>query len=308
MTIPTISDLFEAGVHFGHQVRRWHPTMGKFIYTSKNGIHIIDLQKTHERLELACNHLYEIAKKGGKVVFVGTKKQSREIIELEAKRCGALYVTDRWLGGTISNIGVIKKSIKKLTDYMKGRESGEFLKYTKKERLMIDREIEKLTKKVGGLIGMNEIPQAMFVIDPKREKTAIREARQSNIKVVSLIDTNSDVREIDFPIPGNDDAIKSAAIIVKAVADAIEEGYVAYAKALVDGVKKVEPVKAAPVAPVAKKEEVKEEKVKEAVKSEPKKEEKTEKEVEKKEKPVVKKAVVAKDKKVATKPVKKGDK
>jgi len=299
MKIPTISDLFEAGVHFGHQVRRWHPTMGKFIYTAKNGIHIIDLQKTHERLEVASNHLYEIAKKGGKVVFVGTKKQSRDIIELEAKRCGALYVTDRWLGGTISNLPIIKKSVKKLTDYIKGRESGEFAKYTKKERLMIDREIEKLTRKVGGLIGMNEIPQAMFVIDPKREKTAIREARQSGIKVVSLIDTNSDVREIDFPIPGNDDAIKSAAIIVKTLSDAIEEGYMAYAKSLVE--KKAEPVKVTTPVVAVKKEEVKVvEKpiVKEAVKVETKKEEKA----------PAKKAVVSKDKKVAEKPAKKGNK
>lgn len=272
MKIPSINELFESGVHFGHQVRRWHPSMGKFIYTAKNGIHIIDLEKTQQRLEAASNHLYEIAKKGGKVVFVGTKKQSRDIIELEAKRCGALYVTDRWLGGTISNLGVIKKSVKKLTDYIKGKETGEFAKYTKKERLLIDREVEKLTKKVGGLIGMNEIPQALFVIDPKREKTAIREARQAGLKVVSLIDTNADVRDIDFPIPGNDDAIKSAAIIVKTLADAIEEGYAAYAKSLTEAkplekkevvaektaVKKEEtPVAKGEVKPVVKSEEKK---------------------------------------------------
>jgi small subunit ribosomal protein S2 len=254
MKIPTINELFESGVHFGHQVRRWHPSMGKFIYTAKNGIHIIDLEKTQQRLEAAANHLHEIAKKGGKIVFVGTKKQSRDIIELEAKRCGALYVTDRWLGGTISNLGVIKKSVKKLTDYIKGKETGEFGKYTKKERLLIDREVEKLTKKVGGLIGMNEIPQALFVIDPKREKTAIREARQAGLKVVSLIDTNADVRDIDFPIPGNDDAIKSAAIIVKTLADAIEEGYSAYAKSLTE-VKPVEKKEAVAEKTVAKKEE-----------------------------------------------------
>lgn len=288
MKIPTINELFESGVHFGHQVRRWHPSMGKFIYTAKNGIHIIDLEKTQQRLEAAATHLYDIAKKGGKVVFVGTKKQSRDIIELEAKRCGALYVTDRWLGGTISNLGVIKKSVKKLTDYIKGKETGEFAKYTKKERLLIDREVEKLTKKVGGLVGMNEIPQALFVIDPKREKTAIREARQAGLKVVSLIDTNADVRDIDFPIPGNDDAIKSAAIIVKTLADAIEEGYAFYAKSLTE-VKPVEKKEAVAEKTVVKKEEVKVE-----------------------TKPVAKAAVVSKDKKetkeVKAKAVKKGDK
>ena len=265
MKIPTINQLFEAGVHFGHQVRRWHPTMEQYIYTSKNGIHIINLEKTSEKLEEASKYLHGVAKKGGKVIFVGTKKQSRDIVELEAKRCGAFYVTDRWLGGTMTNIEVIKKSIKKLVSHKNGRETGEFDKYTKKERLMIDREIEKLDKKVGGLVGMSDRPMALFVIDPRREKTAIREAKNLGVGVVSLIDTNSDVREIDYPIPGNDDAIKSVAIVVKTVADAIEEGYNEYAKILVADEKALSEKKAEKTVEtkVAEKEEEKKETKKE---------------------------------------------
>ena len=233
MKLPTINQLFDSGVHFGHQVKRWHPSMEKYIYTSKNGIHIINLEKTVEKLDEATKYLHDVAKKGGKVIFVGTKKQSRDIIELEAKRCGAYFVTERWLGGTMTNLEIIRKSVKKLVDYKKGRETGQFDKYTKKERLLIDREIDKLEKKVGGLVGLSSKPVALFIIDPKREKTAIREAKNLGVKVVSLIDTNSDVRDIDFPIPGNDDAIKSVAVIVKTIADALEEGYNEYAKVLV---------------------------------------------------------------------------
>jgi len=262
MKIPTINQLFDSGVHFGHQVKRWHPTMEKFIYTSKNGIHIINLEKTAEKLEESAKYLHEVAKKGGKIVFVGTKKQSKDIIELEAKRCGAYYVTERWLGGTMTNLEIVKKSVKKLVDFKRGRETNQFDKYTKKERLLIDREVDKLEKKVGGLVGMSSKPVALFIIDPKREKTAIREAKNLGVKVVSLIDTNSDVREIDFPIPGNDDAIKSVAIIVKTIADAIEEGYNEYAKVLVSEEKaatekKTEKTAEKPVEKVAEKHEVK---------------------------------------------------
>jgi len=275
MKVPTINQLFDSGVHFGHQVKRWHPTMAKYIYTAKNGIHIINLEKTVEKLDEATKYLSDVAKKGGKVIFVGTKKQSRDIIELEAKRCGAFYVTERWLGGTMTNADVIRKSVKKLVDYKRGRETNAFDKYTKKERLLIDREIDKLEKKVGGLVGFGTKPAALFIIDPKREKTAIREAKNLGVKVVSLIDTNSDVREIDYPIPGNDDAIKSVAVIVKTIADAIEEGYNEYAKVLASEEKAATEKRAEKTA------------VKEEKKEEPKKEEK--KEVKKEEKEPVKK-------------------
>ncbi len=226
LKLPKIDDLFEAGVHFGHQVRRWHPAMAKYIFTSKNDIHIIDLEQTEKCLEKACIFLYETAKKGGKIIFVGTKRQSRDIIELEAKRCGANYVTERWIGGTISNFKVIKKNIDKLLFKIKGRDDGSFVaKYTKKERLLIDREIEKLQKNVGGLVTLTDVPQVVFVIDPKREKTAVHESIISKVPVVALVDTNADPRGISYLIPGNDDAIKSTAIIVKALADAVELGF-----------------------------------------------------------------------------------
>ena len=154
MKLPTINQLFDSGVHFGHQVKRWHPSMEKYIYTSKNGIHIINLEKTVEKLDEATKYLHDVAKKGGKVIFVGTKKQSRDIIELEAKRCGAYFVTERWLGGTMTNLEIIRKSVKKLVDYKKGRETGQFDKYTKKERLLIDREIDKRKEKIYGKSNM----------------------------------------------------------------------------------------------------------------------------------------------------------
>jgi small subunit ribosomal protein S2 len=223
--IPTIKELFEAGVHFGHHTRRWHPAMESYIFTVKNDIHIIDLEQSLEKLEKACEFLYETAKKGGDIIFVGTKRQCREIVELGAKRCGAKFVTERWLGGTITNFHIIKKNVDKLIDKKKGREEGAFDKYTKKERLLIDREIEKLNKNVGGLLGLKGVPAAIFVVDPKREKTAVSEAIKAGLPLVALIDTNSDPRSITYPIPGNDDAIKSTAIIVKAIADAVENGY-----------------------------------------------------------------------------------
>lgn len=293
MKVPTINQLFDSGVHIGHQVKRWHPSMGKYIYTAKNGIHIINLEKTVEKLEEATNYLHDVAKKGGKIIFVGTKKQSKDIIELEAKRCGAYYVTERWLGGTMTNLEIVRKSVKKLTDTKKGREAGEFDKYTKKERLLIDRGIEKLEKKVGGLVGLSAKPAALFIIDPKREKTAIREAKNLGVKVVSLIDTNTDTRDIDFLIPGNDDAIKSVAVIVKAIADSIEEGYNDYAKVLVSEDKAATEKKAEKsveeVKKVEPKKEVKEE-LKETKKEVEKNKETTEvKKVKKTEKPVSKK-------------------
>ena len=228
--LPTIKDMLDAGVHFGHQVKRWNPRMEKYIYTVAKGVHIIDLEQTEELLEKACEFLFDEASKGKSIVFVGTKRQSKEIIENEAKRCGAMYVTERWIGGTITNLETIKKNIDKLLDFLKGREEGKFSKRTKKERLLIDREIEKLQRAYGGVVNMKKEPGVLFVVDPKREKTAVREANRAGVPVVSLIDTNASPEGISYLIPGNDDAIKSAALIIGAIADAIEEGYKEHGK------------------------------------------------------------------------------
>lgn len=223
--IPTIEELLKSGVHFGHQVRRWNPEMTPYIYIQRKGIHIIDLEQTHELLKKACEFLYKVASNGGQIILVGTKRQAKEIIEIEGRRSVTLFVSERWLGGTITNFRIIKKNLDKLVELRKKREAGELEKYTKKERLLIDREIEKLNKFVGGIVSLNGHPQAIFVVDGRREKTAVREANKAGIPVVGLIDTNTNPAGIDYVIPGNDDAIRSIAIIVKTVADSIEAGY-----------------------------------------------------------------------------------
>ncbi len=228
--LPKIEDLLDAGVHFGHQIRRWHPNMEPFIFTQRKGIHIIDLEITHEKLKEAADFLYEIALKGGQIIFVGTKRQAKDIIELEAKRCGALYVTERWIGGTITNYRVIRKNMDKLLELMRKKEEGEFDIYTKKERLLIDRQIAKLQLSVGGIVNLQGRPDALFIIDGRREKTAIRVANRENVPVVGLVDTNSDPTDIDYVVPGNDDAIRSIASVVKVIADAVEQGYSEYGK------------------------------------------------------------------------------
>lgn len=240
-SVPKAKELLDAGVHIGHQVKRWHPNMEPYIYSVKKNLHIIDLENTEKGLKDACEFLYNTAANGGQIIFVGTKKQAREIIEIEARRSGALFVSERWLGGTITNFDVIKRKMKRLVDLTRKREQGELSHYTKKERLLIDREIEKLQNSVGGLVGMRDVPSAVVVADAKREKTAIKEASNAKIKVVGIVDTNTNPQNIDFVIPGNDDAIKSIAIIIKALADAVEAGYKEYAK------KADEPVKAAEV-------------------------------------------------------------
>jgi len=209
--------------------------MEPYIYTVKKNIHIIDLEQTEDLLKKACDFLYEVAKNGGQIIFVGTKKQAREIIENEAKRCGALYVTERWLGGTLTNFRIIKKNIDKLLGLKSKRVAGELDKYTKKERLLIDREIEKLEKYIGGIVALKGNPSAVFVVDPRREKTAVNESRSCKVPVISLIDTNSDPSKVNYVIPGNDDAIKSVALILKSVSDAILDGYKDYEKALTAG-------------------------------------------------------------------------
>lgn len=228
--LPKIQEMIDAGCHFGHQAKRWNPKMEPYIYTVSKNIHIIDLEKTEEMLKKACEFLYEQASLGKTIVFVGTKRQSKDVIENEAKRCGALFVNERWIGGTITNFDTIKKNIDKLLDFIKGKEDGRFSIYTKKERLMIDRDIEKLQISYGGVTSMKKSPDVLFIIDPKREKTAVREARRFDVPVIAIVDTNADPREINYPIPANDDAIKSVSVIVKAISDAVEEGYKEFGK------------------------------------------------------------------------------
>ncbi len=230
--IPSVDELLEAGVHFGHQARRWHPKMEPYIFEKKKEIHIFDLYKSRELLEKACEFLYGVASKGGQIIFVGTKKQASEIVLNEAKRSGAMHMSDRWIGGTITNFQTIRKNIEKLKDFLKKKDEGGLSHYTKKERLLIDREIEKLQLSVGGIVNLKSRPDALFVVDIKREKTAVREALRQQIPIVAFVDSNSDPSEISYVIPGNDDAIRSIALVVRVVADAVEEGYKEYATLL----------------------------------------------------------------------------
>jgi small subunit ribosomal protein S2 len=225
---PKIEDLFDAGVHIGHQARRWHPKMEPYIFSVQNKVHVFNLELSEELLKKAADFMYEAAKTGAQVIFVGTKRQASAPVMEAAKKCGALYVTERWLGGTITNHVMIKRQTDKLLTFLKQKEDGTLLKYTKKERLMIDREIEKLQRFVGGIVNLHGKPAAMFVVDPRKEKTSLKEAKKFNIPVVALIDTNSDPSNIDYVIPGNDDAIKSIRLIADTIADAVEAGYKDY--------------------------------------------------------------------------------
>jgi len=229
--IPSAQELLQAGVHFGHQTRRWHPKMDKYIHKKHSGIHVIDLFKTKELLEEAAKFAYETARTGKKVIFVGTKEQVKEVVEIEAKRSGALFVTERWFGGTLTNFERIKDNRQKMLDLKAKMEDGTFKDLTKRERLLISRDIEKLDLSYGGLVGLHEQPGVLFIVDPRKEKTAVKEALLKNVPIIALIDTNTDPTKIDYPIPGNDDAIKSVALITRVIADAILEGYKDFASA-----------------------------------------------------------------------------
>ncbi len=223
MPMISLSDALEAGVHFGHVTRRWNPKMEKYIYGKREGIHIIDLTKTLEELEKAGEFLKDIARRGGKILFVGTKKQAKEIIKNEAVRCGMFYATERWLGGTLTNFETIRRSIARLKELMQMDE--EILNLlTKKEVAHLQKERAKLEKNLLGILDMEELPDALFIIDPKREDNAVREAKNIGIPIVAILDTNCDPDEVDYPIPANDDAIKSIALITSAIADKIIEG------------------------------------------------------------------------------------
>ncbi|MFA5289719.1 MAG: 30S ribosomal protein S2 [Candidatus Izemoplasmatales bacterium] len=223
MSVISMKALLEAGVHFGHQTRRWNPKMAKYIYTSRNGIHIIDLQKTSECIDIAYKAMFDIVQNGGRVLFVGTKKQSQDPVREEAIRSGQFFVDKRWLGGTLTNFKTIKRSIKKLHDLHKMEEDGTFAVLPKKEVIGLRKEMDRLEKFLGGIKDMKTLPEAMFIIDPRKERNAILEARKLGIPVFGIIDTNCDPDEVDYIIPANDDALRSVKLIVGKLADAIVE-------------------------------------------------------------------------------------
>lgn len=223
-TTPTLQELLEAGVHFGHQVRRGHPRMRPYIFGAREGVHIIDLTQSEKFLKEACEFIYELASQGKSLLFVGTKKQAKPIIEEAAKRLNAPYMTHRWMGGFLTNYSEISKNIKKLKEYTSQKEAGKLAKYTKKEQLLLERAMGKLQKDFEGVLNFDGLPDALFIVDTVSENVAVREAIRMKIKIVAIADSNSDPSLIDYPIPGNDDAIKSIKILTDAVAQAYEAG------------------------------------------------------------------------------------
>ena len=224
MAVVSMKQLLEAGVHFGHQTRRWNPKMATYIFTERNGIYIIDLQKTVKKLEEAYNFVREIAAEGKNVLFVGTKKQAQDSVKEEALRAGAYYVNARWLGGMLTNFTTIRTRINRLNQLKKMAEDGTFELLPKKEVIKLNLEIEKLEKFLGGIKDMKDFPGALFIVDPRKEKIAVSEAKKLGIPVVAIVDTNCDPDEIDYVIPGNDDAIRAVKLIAGAMANAIIEG------------------------------------------------------------------------------------
>ena len=224
MAVVSMKQLLEAGVHFGHQTRRWNPKMAPYIYTERNGIYIIDLQKTVKKLEEAYNFVRDCSANGGYVLFVGTKKQAQDAIKEEAARCGGYYVNARWLGGMLTNFRTMRTRIDRLAQLRKMEEDGTFAMLPKKEVIKHQGEIEKLEKYLGGVKEMKKLPAALFIVDPRKERNAIAEARKLNIPIVAIVDTNCDPDEIDYVIPGNDDAIRAIRLIASAMANAAIEG------------------------------------------------------------------------------------
>lgn len=225
MAVINMKELLEAGVHFGHQTRRWNPKMKPYIFGARNGIHIIDLQKTVKLFRITYEFIVKIVSEGYSVIFVGTKKQGHEAIIEESERCGMFRVVNRWLGGTLTNFETIRKSVARLKELEAMKEDGSINRYLKKEILKMEKELFKLEKNLGGIKNMDDLPGALFVVDPKREKIAVREARLLGIPVIAIADSNCDPDEIDFIIPGNDDAIRSIRLICSKIADACIEGH-----------------------------------------------------------------------------------
>ncbi len=224
MSVVSMKQLLEAGVHFGHQTRRWNPKMDKYIFAERNGIYIIDLQKTVKKLEEAYAFVKEVSENGGEVLFVGTKKQAMDSIREEAIRCGMPFVNARWLGGMLTNFGTIQTRIKRLAQLKAMEQDGTFALLPKKEVIKLNLEIEKLEKFMGGITNMKKQPAALFIVDPRKERIAVAEAHKLGIPIVAIVDTNCDPDEVDYVIPGNDDAIRAVRLIAGAVADAVIEG------------------------------------------------------------------------------------
>ena len=223
MAVVSMKKLLEAGVHFGHQTRRWNPKMSRFIFTERNGIYIVDLQKTANQIEEAYKVMRDIVADGGRVLFVGTKKQAQDSIQSEAKRSGQYYVSHRWLGGMLTNFKTIRKSVEKLQRYERMEEDGTFDLLPKKEVLQYQKEMDKLERNLGGIKDMEELPDVLFVVDPGEESIAVHEAKILGIPVIAIVDTNCDPDEVDVPIPGNDDAIRAVKLITSVMADAVIE-------------------------------------------------------------------------------------
>ena len=224
MSVVSMKQLLEAGVHFGHQTRRWNPKMDKYIFAERNGIYIIDLQKTVKKLEEAYAFVKEVSENGGEVLFVGTKKQAMDSIREEAIRCGMPFVNARWLGGMLTNFGTIQTRIKRLAQLKAMEQDGTFALLPKKEVIKLNLEIEKLEKFMGGITNMKKQPAALFIVDPRKERIAVAEAHKLGIPIVAIVDTNCDPDEVDYVIPGNDDAIRAVKLIAGAMADAVIEG------------------------------------------------------------------------------------
>ena len=224
MAIISMKQLLEAGVHFGHQTRRWNPKMAPYIFTERNGIYIIDLQKTVKKVEEAYNFMRDVAASGESILFVSTKKQAQEAIKEEALKAGMYYVNERWLGGMMTNFATIRKSINRLKELEAMEQDGTFEVLSKKEVLSLKREMEKLEKSLGGIKDMDKLPGALFVVDPRKERIAVAEARKLDIPIVAIVDTNCDPDEIDYVIPGNDDAIRAVKLLTSRMADAVIEG------------------------------------------------------------------------------------
>ena len=224
MGVVSMKQLLEAGVHFGHQTRRWNPKMAPYIFTERNGIYIIDLQKTVKKLDEAYAFIKSVAANGDNVLFVGTKKQAGDSVKVEALRAGAYYVNARWLGGMMTNFKTIRRRIERLEQLRKMEEDGTFDRLPKKEVIKLNLEIEKLEKFLGGIKNMDKLPGALFIVDPRKEKIAVSEAKKLNIPIVAIVDTNCDPDEVDYVIPGNDDAIRAVKLIAGAIANAIIEG------------------------------------------------------------------------------------
>ncbi len=224
MSVVAMKQLLEAGVHFGHQTRRWDPKMAEYIFQARNGIHIIDLQKTSKKLDEAYSFIKEQAEEGKTILFVGTKKQAQECMKEAALKCGMYYVDQRWLGGMLTNFDTIQKRIQRLKDLETMEQDGTFDVLPKKEVIILKKEMEKLEKNLGGIKEMNELPGVIFLVDPKKERIAILEAKKLGIPVVGLVDTNCNPEELDYPIPGNDDAIRAVKLIADVIANAVIEG------------------------------------------------------------------------------------